>query len=144
MPKGNREEALRLLETTTKTMKQINEETGVPVGTLGYLAKKHRPQSVSEANMKKNHVPKGSNKPGEKGPGTVVSVDTETRTHDMDVDIEPVKEQGDNTVIDFNFYLGMSGQAISKEEAIGRLRNTIDLLELLESEKVTFRFKVGS
>lgn len=49
--KGDREEAIRLLATTTLSMREIHEATGVPQGTLTALARKHRSEEVRRANL---------------------------------------------------------------------------------------------
>lgn len=42
MTKGNREEAIQLLENTSLKLRVISEQTGVPMGSLGALSHKHR------------------------------------------------------------------------------------------------------
>lgn len=46
--KGNREEAIRLLEKTTLSYRQISDKTGVPSGTIGTMAGAYRPKHVRD------------------------------------------------------------------------------------------------
>jgi len=46
MAQGDRTKAIHLLEMTTETYSNISKRTGVPLGTVGTLATKHRPKEV--------------------------------------------------------------------------------------------------
>jgi RNA polymerase sigma factor (sigma-70 family) len=48
MAKGDRTKAIHLLANTTLTYEDISRRTGVPKGTIGTLASKHRPQEVRD------------------------------------------------------------------------------------------------
>jgi len=53
-PKGNREEAIRLLESTELTYKEIAARTEVPLSTVGGLAGTYRSKAVKNKNRAKN------------------------------------------------------------------------------------------
>ncbi|AMB18752.1 RNA polymerase sigma factor [Bacillus phage Eldridge] len=61
-PKGNREEAIRLLESTELTYKEIAARTEVPLSTVGGLAGTHRSKAVKNKNRAKNAPRKGNKK----------------------------------------------------------------------------------
>ncbi|AIW03563.1 RNA polymerase sigma factor [Bacillus phage Moonbeam] len=65
-PKGNREEAIRLLESTELTYKEIATRTEVPLSTIGYLASKYRSKAVKNKNRANNAPRKGNKKPKNK------------------------------------------------------------------------------
>lgn len=46
---GNRPKTIELLKTTCMTYKEINEITGVPLGTISVMALEHRPEAVRRA-----------------------------------------------------------------------------------------------
>lgn len=56
---GNREEALRLLKTSSLSYQDISEMTGVPYGSLAKLGKTHRPQFIKDIISKRPTKVKG-------------------------------------------------------------------------------------
>lgn len=51
--KGDKDYAIELLKDTDMTFKEISDASGVPLGSVGNWAKKHRPEAVSAKNRKK-------------------------------------------------------------------------------------------
>lgn len=180
--KGNREEAIRLLKNTSKTLKEISVRTGVPLGTLGYLANKHRPKHITEMNKRKskhkqeqkqqtektvNEVKAAEDNEGLNLEGTTtgrlsskkpnlsqapVAGNKHTEAHKGGAMLvegtkvpkpEPKKVVG-STVVSFDFNLNIEGEEVAKEEAIAELRKAADMLETVNTEKVSFRVHAGN
>lgn len=166
MAKGDREKAISLLESSTLTLKEISGKTGVPLGSLGYLAKKYRPKSVSRDNQKKGGPPKKSPALKTEEPkvmeqptldindsiksSSVKAVLPSSPTERVEIkNVEPktVKEV-DKTAglatVSFNFNIDVEGEKVNKEEALEKLRNAVKLLEYMDTDTVTFKVKVGN
>jgi RNA polymerase sporulation-specific sigma factor len=169
---GNREEAIRLLKETEMTNKEIHKATGVPLGSMGSLAKKHRPQEITDrikertqAKIKEKRKEDGRRK-AQKTAGTVVksdnirmkSVGTETArmsTAAPNVSAEPkseptvfevakTSEDVGSAQVEFNFNLNMSGVAVDKDEVLAKMEEATNLLKFVNTDKVSFRFNVGT
>jgi RNA polymerase sporulation-specific sigma factor len=52
--KGNRQRAIQMLKDTTRTYKEISDETGVPLGSIAPLALQYRPEHVRRELASKN------------------------------------------------------------------------------------------
>jgi RNA polymerase sporulation-specific sigma factor len=170
---GNREEAIRLLKETEMTNKEIHQASGVPLGSMGALAKKHRPQEITDrimertaAKLKKQKI-EDSRRKVEKTEGTVVEAkdtndnffgakdnkvdyivihDTAVPTDEDDTTDEPFKVENEvgSSVVEFNFNLNMSGVAVDKEEVLAKMEEATKLLRFVNSDKVSFKFNVGT
>ena len=156
---GNREEAIKLLKETELTTVEIAEKTGVPKGSMGYLAKKHRPKEITERIVKKVTDKKRKKKPVEvKKPETVQVASPKSEPTSIEATggvivpssvvttkVAPVVEDGvGSTVVEFNFNLSMKGVAVDKTEVLDKLQEASNLLGSIETDKVSFRFNVGS
>lgn len=60
---GDRDKAVHLLKFSSYTLKEIHEATGVPLGTMGTLAKQHRPEEITEAIKARTKALKKEEKP---------------------------------------------------------------------------------
>jgi RNA polymerase sporulation-specific sigma factor len=66
-PRGDREKAIELLKTTSMTLQEISDESGVPLGSLAPLSKIYRPKEVREKNQVRGQkAPKPKKKKEEK------------------------------------------------------------------------------
>jgi RNA polymerase sporulation-specific sigma factor len=168
---GNREEAVKLLKETEMTNKEIHEATGVPLGSMGHLAKKHRPQEITDRikertrqKLKKQKV-EDSRRKVEKGAGAEVSYHVEEKT-DKTVGVTPAVSSEDfftparatvepfevqessseigSSVVEFNFNLNMSGVAVDKDEVLAKMEEATKLLRFVNTDKVSFKFNVGT
>ncbi|QIW88765.1 RNA polymerase sigma factor [Bacillus phage P59] len=186
---GNREEAIKLLKETEMTNKEISESTGVPLGSMGHLAKQHRPQEITDrikertAAKLKEKKSTDSRRKAKKTEGTVVkgndhlsyhaggtttgrmstatpNTSAEPKSADTVtiaslVDTEPPKKASvfelaqtskeiGSARVEFNFNLNMSGVAVDKEEVLAKMEEATNLLKFVNTDKVSFRFNVGS
>jgi RNA polymerase sporulation-specific sigma factor len=62
---GDRDKAIHLLKFSNYTLKEITAATGVPLGTMGTLAKQHRPEEITEAIKERTKALKKERKPVE-------------------------------------------------------------------------------
>jgi RNA polymerase sporulation-specific sigma factor len=62
---GDRDKAIHLLKYSSHTLKEISDGTGVPSGTIGALAKEHRPKEITEAIKARTKALKKDEKPVE-------------------------------------------------------------------------------
>jgi RNA polymerase sporulation-specific sigma factor len=173
---GNREEAIRLLKETEMTNKEIHEATGVPLGSMGALAKKHRPQEITDRIKERTQAKlrekkkEDSRRKARKTEGTVVKGEDhlsyhvsgtetkrmETAAENISADpapriVEPtvfevakMSEDVGNARVEFNFNLNMSGVAVDKDEVLAKMEEATKLLKFVNTDKVSFRFNVGT
>lgn len=169
MAKGDRTTAIELLKGTNYTLKEINEITEVPVGSLGPLAKTHRPKHVTEANKRKGYetaTTASLKKRKEKREPKDVSADREIRivakspkvTELTNIDFDSfgattgrlesdrphvaATPKSEGMIIRLNFDLEVTGEDIPTVDAIDSLRKAIELLEKVEARTVNVNVKM--
>jgi RNA polymerase sporulation-specific sigma factor len=170
---GNREEAIKLLKETELTNKEIHEATGVPLGSMGALALKHRPREITEKikQQTQDRIRKVNDerRKASKTTGTVVKSDnirmkpvgTETKrmnTAAENISADPAprglepsvfevartSEDVGSALVEFNFNLCMSGVAVDKQEVLTKMEEATNLLRFVNTDKVSFKFNVGT
>lgn len=189
--KGDRQQARELLRTTELTLKQISDKTGVPFGTVGTMATKHRSAEVTasvraKAAKRSQETVKQKKKEKRKEKQQPV-VNTEPTPTPVQIDpsydhvFAPKVSTGHHLVLDgkditltdptlwrvgspvadtvsvivpkadvpkkasssfsFNFDLGVAGDNVPKEEAISRLKETMNILKRSPIDTVSFSLK---
>lgn len=154
-----KEKAIELLKTTTRTYQDIADEVGLSESMVSRLGKEHRPahlrkrgarkasQTSEATNVRKGKVVKSDNirfkkadREVKKQEAAVVSV--------PNIMIEDDKEKGSATktpktgVVEFDFNLSVKGTSLSKGTAMEQLKGTMDLLNVLPTDKVTLNVKL--
>ncbi|AHN66676.1 sigma factor [Bacillus phage Bcp1] len=150
---SKKQAAIKLLQETTLTLREIGERTGLSAGTVGSWSKEHRPAHISKRNQRLGSLkgaettrkilagrPRGKKvnvvlpnigdfKEDDESTNVVMSVDTETSIS--------------NDPFDFHFSINASEANIDKEEAVSRLRSALEILEGLPSSKVSLNLSIN-
>lgn len=132
---GDRTLAIELLKTTRRTYKEIEKITGVPTGSLGALALKHRPEALR-------------NKPGlDTGYEITVPTPTFNETESGISSIELPKEDTlpsqNGLVRNVSFtFSAASKDAISKEQVLKEIQDLTDFVSNSPNKDFTFLFNI--
>ncbi|WQZ49386.1 hypothetical protein Z3_70 [Bacillus phage Z3] len=150
---SRKEEAIRLLETTSLTLKEIEARTGIKSGTVGAWSKLHRPKHISDQNKRRGSM-KGAATTRrimeEKARNRTVNVvlpnvgdfkedDEKMKELVMSVDTETVTS---NDPFEFNFSIGLSERNLTKEEVLSKLHNALNILDRMPVSKVSFELNI--
>jgi hypothetical protein len=132
---GDRRLAIELLKTTRRTYKEIEKITGVPTGSLGALALKHRPESLR-------------NKPGiEYGNEITAPTPIFNETESGISSIEPPNEDAissqNGLVRNVSFtFSAISKDPISKEQVLKEIQDLTDFVANSPNKDFTFLFNI--
>ncbi|QFP93484.1 UNVERIFIED_ORG: hypothetical protein Xoosp15_219 [Xanthomonas phage Xoo-sp15] len=150
---SRKEEAIKLLGTTTLTLKEIEARTGIPSGTVGTWSKKHRPKHIADQNKRKGSM-KGAETTRrimeEKAKNRTVNVvlpnvgdfkedDEKIKELVMSVDTETVTS---NDPFEFDFSIGISERNLTKEEVLSKLHNALNILDRLPVKTVSLNLSI--
>jgi RNA polymerase sporulation-specific sigma factor len=153
-PKGDREEAIRLLQESDLTNTEIADKTGVPYGTMGKLALEYRKgkrtapvktkPAAKRAPVKGKKKTSKPAKPTEPLEHSFSAIDKEVKEGIEELmKIEPFNpEPVGKSSMSFEFNLTGEGARVDREEAIREMEKAIALLKNLPNEKVTYSFFV--
>lgn len=150
---SRKEEAIRLLETTSLTLKEIEARTGIKSGTVGAWSKLHRPKHISDQNKRRGSM-KGAATTRrimeEKARNRTVNV-VLPNVGDFKEDDEKMKElvmsvdtesSINNDPFEFDFSIGISERNLTKEEVLSKLHNALNILDRLPVKTVSLNLSI--
>ncbi|QZA69608.1 hypothetical protein 035JT004_110 [Bacillus phage 035JT004] len=130
----NRELAVKLLSSTTKSYRQISSETGISSSTVAYMAKKHRPDHLIN--------PKGR-RPKHESDTPTIQIDFSEEQQSVITplpDSIPVRRDSEGAAVSLN--LKVEEQLVSKEAAAQRLEGALQILKMLPGDQVSLSMKL--
>ncbi len=158
--KEKKNEAIRLLRETSKSLREISELTGVSVSSAFILSKEHRPKEVAQNNIRKGQLYSLYSQ------GRITKEQFDKETAVLDKKIQSVvlpsatdfNEESETTVgvvmgydpetnvkgrpFNFNFSINAEETNVSKGVAVMRLKEAMELLDRLPVEEVSLNVTI--
>jgi len=153
--KSKKDEAIRLLKETSKSLREISQLTGVSVSSAFILSKEHRPKSVAQGNIRKGQLYSLLSQ----GKISQATFDKEVALLEKKENkvvlptFEDFKEDGEKTKtvvaadtetatsddpFKFNFNISLSEKNLTKEEVLSKLHNALNIIDRLPVATVSF------